>query len=168
MGDKKNLDHAESIEKIVELVNKIHVCMFCTKLQQAPFSSRPMGTMEADKDGNLWFFSNKDSDKNHEVEQNPQVQLLYSDPSNAEFICIFGNAEVLVDKEKAKELWKPLAKVWFQDGPEDANLGIIKVTPTEGHYWDTKHGRMVAFAHMLVGVVTGQTMDDGVEGQLAE
>ncbi len=168
MGDKKNLDHAESKEKIIELVNKINTCMFCTRLQQAPFASRPMGTIEVDKQGIIWFFSNKNSDKNREIEQSGQVQLLYSDPSAAEFLCLYGQAEIILDKQKAKELWRPIAKVWFQNGPEDPELSIIKVTPIEGHYWDTKHGRMVAFAHMLVGVVTGQTMDDGVEGSLAE
>ena len=38
--------------------------------------------------------------------------------------------------------------------------------PERGHYWDTKHGRAVALAKMLVGAVTGTTLDDSIQGRL--
>jgi hypothetical protein len=41
---------------------------------------------------------------------------------------------------------------------------VIKFTPHEGYYWDTKHGNLVAFAKMAVGAALGKTLDDSVEG----
>jgi general stress protein 26 len=59
-----------------------------------------------------------------------------------------------------------VVKAWFQEGPEDPNLSLIKFTPSEGFYWDTKNGKMVAFAKILTSIISGKTMDDSVEGTL--
>ncbi|MGS0748201.1 pyridoxamine 5'-phosphate oxidase family protein [Halpernia sp. GG3] len=64
------------------------------------------------------------------------------------------------------EPWNPLLKIWFTDGKEDSRITVVKVTPSEGYYWDSKHGKFVAFAKMAVGAVTGKTLDDSIEGKL--
>lgn len=56
--------------------------------------------------------------------------------------------------------------MWFQDGPDDPDLTLIRVQPQHARYWDTKHNKMVMWAKMAASVVTGKTMDDGVEGTL--
>jgi hypothetical protein len=38
--------------------------------------------------------------------------------------------------------------------------------PWEGYYWDTKHGKLVAFAKQIAGAVMGKTLDDSIEGKL--
>ena len=53
-----------------------------------------------------------------------------------------------------------------QGGKDDPNITLIKVIPSEGYYWDTKHGTAVAFLKMAASVVIGKTMDDSVEGSL--
>jgi general stress protein 26 len=63
-------------------------------------------------------------------------------------------------------LWKPLAKVWFTGGEDDPRISVIKVEPAEGYYWDNKHGNAIAFVKMLAGALTGQTLDDSIEGKL--
>jgi hypothetical protein len=57
-------------------------------------------------------------------------------------------------------------KVWFTEGKDDPRISVIKVTPTSGYYWDTKHGSAVAFTKMLIGSIIGTTLDDSVEGIL--
>ena len=44
----------------------------------------------------------------------------------------------LSDGAKAEEMWSPIAKTWFHEGPRDPSLTILKVTPEDGYYWDTK------------------------------
>ena len=61
----------------------------------------------------------------------------------------------------AKELY-----TWFTEGKDDPRITVIKVTPTDGYYWDTKHGAAIAGAKMLVGAAIGKTLDDSVEGRL--
>jgi general stress protein 26 len=163
----KNLQNAEAIEKLKELAEKSETCLFCTNIKTGqPFSTRPMAVQEVDDEGNLWFLSDKESNKNMELKEDDHVQLLFSSSSHAGFLNVFGKATVTYDKQKIKELWKPLIKTWFQEGQDDPNISVIKVEPKEGYYWDTKHGKMVAFLKMLTSVVVGKTMDDSIEGTI--
>jgi general stress protein 26 len=153
MGNTKNLISSEAIEKIKELAESANTCHFVTGLSQSPLSSRPMATQKVDEDGSLWFMSDK-------------VQLFYSNQSNSEYLSIFGEAEILFDKDLVDEMWKPIAKAWFTEGKDDPAISLIKVTPREGYYWDTKNNKMVALIKIAAAVVTGKIMDDGVEGSL--
>ncbi|MDB5061825.1 MAG: ral stress protein, partial [Mucilaginibacter sp.] len=49
---------------------------------------------------------------------------------------------------------------------DDPRITVIKVSPTQGYYWDNKHGNAIAFAKQLVGAALGKTLDDSVEGKL--
>jgi general stress protein 26 len=77
-----------------------------------------------------------------------------------------GEATISRDREKIEELWSKIVETWFTEGKDDPRVTIIKVTPTEGYYWDTKHGLAVAGVKMLIGAVTKKTMDDSIQGKL--
>ncbi len=81
-------------------------------------------------------------------------------------MTLYGKAAVNKDKAKIKELWQPIIKTWFTEGIDDPRISVIKVTPEDGYYWDTKHGTIVAFLKMAAGAITGQTLDDSIEGTL--
>lgn len=166
MGETKPLFNTQAVEKIKEMTGDGHIVLFCCNLSAQPFDITPMSTQKVEDDGAIWFFSTKDSDRNKYVQQDPRVQLLYSDTGSQDYLSLYGRAEVLYDKAKAEELWNAHVKVWFPDGPTDPNLSLIRFRPSEGFYWDTKHGKMVAFAKMVASMVTGKTMDDSVEGAL--
>jgi len=140
--------------------------MFTTRLKEAPFNTRPMSPVDTDDEGCIWFFSDKSSNKNREITQNSNVQLYFSNNSSYEFLTIYGDAEVILNRKKLEELWNPIVKVWFTEGKDDPNLSLIKVTPKHSYYWDTRHNRMVSLIKMLTSIATGKTMDDGVEGEL--
>ena len=57
-------------------------------------------------------------------------------------------------------------KTWFTEGKDDPRITVIKFTPEEGYYWDTKHGQVVAFAKQMIGAALGKTLDDSIEGEL--
>jgi general stress protein 26 len=86
MGITKDLDNSEGIKKLKEIAEEIRVCMFCTGVDSLPFETRPMSTLQVDEDGNFWFFSAIDSNKNFEILQDDQVQLIYSKPSDSHFM----------------------------------------------------------------------------------
>lgn len=164
MGDVKNLSNAEAAKKIKELANG-QTTMLCT-FEYTNVITRPMATQGIDEDGTIWFFSMKSSNKNRHIAQNPKVQLIYANNGSAEYLSIEGTAAVLHDQAKIDELWSGWAKTWFTEGKEDPELTLIKFTPANGHYWDTKHNKMVSLAKIAVGAVLGKTMDDGIEGEL--
>ncbi|MEO7834943.1 MAG: pyridoxamine 5'-phosphate oxidase family protein, partial [Ginsengibacter sp.] len=49
---------------------------------------------------------------------------------------------------------------------KDPNISVIKVIPENAYYWDTAHGKMISLLKIAASVVSGKTMDDGVEGKL--
>jgi len=134
----------KALKQIRELVERVNLCMFCTRLGHVPFESRPMITVKVDEDCRLWFFSHASSHKNDEIGHDDRVELLYEDLKNSEFMAIHGVAEILIDSQKAAELWTVDAETWFPNGPEDPNLTIIMVTPIFSHYWHAKQSRMIA------------------------
>lgn len=166
MGKVQSLFNEKAIEKIKDMIGDGQIVMFCCNLSAQPFDATPMSTQDMDDDGTIWFFSARDSDRNQYVQKDGRVQLLYGDRGNQDYISLYGKAEVVHNTAKAEKLWSPMVKVWFPEGPTDPNLSLIRFVPEEGFYWDTEHGKMVTFAKMVASMVTGNSMDDSVEGKL--
>lgn len=167
MGDVKNLTATDAVKKIREIAKDANICMFVTDLSNLPLSARPMATQEVDDEGNIWFMSDKHSDKNAEIENDEQVQLFYSHTGNYEYLSIFGRAEIVNDRRKIEELWTQMAKTWFKEGKDDPNISLIKVVPEDAYYWDTKNNKMVSLIKFAMGAVGITPKDDGgIEGKL--
>jgi Uncharacterized stress protein (general stress protein 26) len=164
--NREDLRGTDAIEKMKALTKKNKTCFFCTHMNGKPMAVRPMSLQQLDDDGIFWFLSADDSHKNEEISTDNKVHLLFQGSPHSDFLSIYGAATISRDTEKIKELWEPLIKTWFTEGKDDPRITVIKVTPEEGYYWDTKHGNMVAFAKMAVGAMLGKTMDDSIEGKI--
>ncbi len=163
----KDLYAADAIKKIKELTDKAPSCFFCTDIETGKsFSTRPMSVQQVDDEGNLWFMSANDSHKNEEIKNDFAVQLLFQGSSYSDFMSLYGRAGITENKEKIKELWKPIMKTWFTEGIDDPRISVIKVTPEEGYYWDTKHNMAIGLLKRITGAIIGKTMDDSIEGNL--
>jgi general stress protein 26 len=162
----KDLSGPEAIKKIKELADKA-TCFFCTNIKTGiPFSTRPMAVQKIDDEGNFWFLSANDSHLNKELSTDPFSHLLFQRSAHSDFLNIYGIAGISTNKEKIKELWEPIYKTWFTEGENDPRITVIKVEPSEGYYWDNKHGNAIAFVKMLAGAVMGKTLDDSIEGMI--
>jgi general stress protein 26 len=164
----EDLTGEEGIKKMKTLIGKASsTCYFCTNMNSNNFSTRPMAVQKTDDDGNLWFLSAIDSQKNADLQQNPAVQLLFQGSPHSDFLSVYGTATISQDKAKIKELWEPIIKTWFTEGVDDPRITVIKVEPTAGYYWDTKHAQVVSLFKTLVGAAIGKTLDDSVEGTIS-
>ncbi|MEO8173333.1 MAG: pyridoxamine 5'-phosphate oxidase family protein [Sediminibacterium sp.] len=166
MGDIKNLVSSEAAEKIKELATGADICMFATSLSKLPLTARPMSTVDVDGEGNIWFISKRSSDKNKEIAGDNRVQLFYASRNNAEYLSVYGDASIIIDKDLFKEKWVVEAKAWLSEGVDDPEMSLIKVSPVDSYYWDTKHNKYVALMKMAAAVITGNPNDDGVEGKV--
>ena len=164
MGDYQNLMQAEAIAKITHIAGG-EMAMLCTFEDDKMFS-RPMATSGIDGDGTMWFMSKTDSLKNRQLRADSRMHLVYAVPGRAEYLSLEGTAIITRDQEKVNELWSAFAKTWFHQGPQDPSLTLLKFTPKAGHYWDTKHSKMVQLAEIAIGALMGKELDDGVEGIL--
>ena len=165
--NRANLNGAEAIRKIKELAEKAGVCFFCTgTLTSGSSGTRPMAVQQVDEQGDLWFLSADDSHKNEELTRDPSVHLFFQGSTHSDFLVLNGTATLSRDHAKIEELWRPVMKTWFIEGIDDPRITVIKVAPSEGYYWSTKHGKAVAGLKMLIGAAIGKTMDDSIEGTL--
>jgi len=163
----EDLQGQEAVKKIKEMVEQAENCFFCSSVATgASNGDRPMNVRKVDDEGNLWFLSASDSRKNQELALDPHVKLYFQGSKHADFMQLNGEAAISRDREKIEELWSKLVETWFTEGRDDPRITVIKVTPTEGYYWDTKHGMAVAGVKMLIGAVLRKTMDDSVQGKL--
>ena len=160
----QNLAGSEALHKLQELATGI--CMFTTFTGNRPAPSRPMALQGVDDQGALYFFSAASSDKNKELAADPAVQLYFCKEGSSEYLSIYGSTTISRDLEKIEQYWSPFVKTWFQGGPDDPDLTLVRVQPEAIHYWDTKHNQMVALLKIAASLVTGKTLDDGVEGEL--
>ena len=143
-------------EEIREMVKDIRFAMLCTNDKNGHIHSRPMGTQGMDKDGNVWFLTDKDSSKIEEIKKNPNVCVCYSSPSDNTYVCVMGKATQVDDQRKIDEYWSPFAKAWFPDGKDDPNITLIKVEAHEVEYWDSDSSRIIEGFKLLKAVVTGK------------
>ena len=76
MDEIINLTNEEASKKLKELTKTINICMFSTNRSNDKGAvTRPMAVQQTDTDHYLWFFSNKDSNKNREIIENNFIQL---------------------------------------------------------------------------------------------
>ncbi len=163
----EDLHGEQAIRKMQNLVDKAKTCFCCTNIaRKTSFDSRPMAVQKVDDAGVFWFLSASDSKKNSEILEDPAVHLFFQGSPHSDFLSLYGDATVSRDKDKIKELWEPLMKAWFTEGENDPRITVIRFVPQDGHYWDTKNGKVVAFAKQVAGAIMGKTLDDSMQGDL--
>jgi general stress protein 26 len=167
MENTKNLTANAGVEKLKELVEAINICLFSTHFKKNDGATfRPMSAQQVDADGNIWFFSNINSDKNREIEKDNAVQLIFSHPGKNSYMIVNGEAEIRFDRPKIEELWSPAAKIWFEKGKDDPDISLIKVNTESAYYWDSEGSKMVNFFKFLASVATGSNLVTGVQGSI--
>lgn len=161
----ENLNREESRKKIRSLVGDIKVAMMITGFDKKPINAIPMTTKKIDNEGHIWFLSLRNSHHNKDLINNKDIQLLYSNPSDMEYLSIFGEAEVTTDRAILEDLYEKTDDNWFEE-IDDPNLTAIKVRPEEAYYWDTKTNKYVTLLKLGVGAVTGNKQNIGEKGKL--
>jgi general stress protein 26 len=162
----QNLTAQEAIDKLTEFIKSESLCFFCTKLVHQPITTRPMSTQKVDELGNIWFMSSNKSHNNTEISHNNQVQLYYSNPSNYEFLSVSGNASVHNERSLIHEMWTPFAEAWFENGKDDADISLIKISPSSGYFRANKSNKMISMIKTLASTIAGRAPEGGVGGTL--
>ncbi|MET9272120.1 pyridoxamine 5'-phosphate oxidase family protein [Kribbella sp. NPDC003557] len=144
----------DSVATVAELVDRATICMFTTMTTDGRHVARPMAVQEVEFDGDLWFFTYAESAKVGEIGANPQVNVSFSNVKQSEWTSIAGSAEIVVDREKAAELWSAPLKVWFPDGLETPGLVLIKVHADTAEYWSSPSSKVVQLFGAVRAAVT--------------
>jgi general stress protein 26 len=150
-------DHDAAIRKLADLIGEIRIATLTTTTADGSLRSRPMTTQGAKFDGQLWFFSKRDSHKAEEVLRQPHVSLSYTGIEGNCYVWVSGRAKLVCDPKKAAELWDGRYDQWFPDGPRDPSLVLIQVTVEQAEYW---HASAVSPLETGFVVLAPQRRDD--------
>jgi general stress protein 26 len=144
----------ENIEKLRELIKDIDIAMLTTVDEDGTLRSRPMGTQDAEFDGDLWFITSVDGGKVEEIRQERQVNVSYADTRGHRYVSVSGTATVIDDRAKVEEFWQPIYKAYFPEGKDDPKLRVMKISVLKAEYWDSPGGiipTIIGFAQALAG-----------------
>lgn len=135
--DKKGL------QKMRALIANSSIFMMATNLKKIPFSVCPMTLQEMDEQGDLWFFTSKDSDHFRAIGHDDRVQLIESNEKDQQYLSIYGNATHIIDNKKVNHLWSSKLNTWFK-GQDDPNLALININMEIAYYWDNNESKLVS------------------------
>lgn len=149
------------------MIKDIDLCMLTTVDESGDLHSRPMSLNgDVDDKGNLWFFTSSNSHKASEIERTPNVNVSFIDTDQQHYISISGAAELVHDKQKIKELWKPILKAWFPDGPDQPDVALLKVKVSKAEYWDTPSSTIAQAISFVSAILTGKQVEMGENKKL--
>src|SRR5438067_303549 len=144
----------EQIDRVWEIIDKVGVCMLTTRfaggLRARPLEARP------DRDaGLIWFVTDLRSGKEHEIEAEHDVGLIFIDVKDKAYLSITARAEVRHDRAKAAEIWKRTDNAWWR-GPDDPNVCLLRVRPITVELWDGPASAAVAAFEFAKARITGE------------
>src|SRR5688572_24849621 len=147
----------DDLQKVRELVKDIDFCMLTTVDENGDLHSRPMSVNgDIDPDGELWFFTAASSHKVSEIEKLPKVNVSFADPENQNYVSITGTAQLVRDREKIDELWKPEFKMWFPEGKDDPDIALLRINLEKAEYWDSPSSTVGYALRFVSSLVTGK------------
>jgi general stress protein 26 len=121
------------------------VAMLGTRDADGSISERPVQPVRVEAEGRVWIFTAADGDIARDVARDARVHVAFVNPADELYASLNGEARVLRDPRKARELWSTAAGLWFPGGPDDPNLGLVRIDVHRGDYWDMKDARLVRF-----------------------
>ena len=153
----------EQTRKVAELIKDHRLAMLTTRDPFGTLMSRPMALQEVEFDGDLWFFAERGSRKVLHVGASPQVNVTVS--GSGSWVSLTGEASVVEDVAKKRELWNAGAEAWLPQGPDDDSVVLIRVEGRSAEYWDTP-GRVATALSFAKAKLTGQRYSGGENEQV--
>jgi general stress protein 26 len=154
-------------QKLREMIKEIDFCMFTTVDENNDLHSRPMSlNNEVDKEGNLWFFTYGNSHKVIEVNRIPKCSVSFAKPDDYRFVSISGKAELIRDKRKIEELWKPELKIWFPKGTDEPDIALLRLQIEKAEYWDGPSNVVAKVVSFVSALVKGESANAGENKKL--
>jgi general stress protein 26 len=143
---------------VAELLKRERFGFLTTITVDGRLTSRPMTLQEAEFDGDLWFFAERDSNPVRHIAASPEVNL--GAGSGGSWVSLTGDAEVVEDAARKRELWNSAVEARFPQGPDDDSVVLIKVHADSAEYWDSP-GRLATLLSFAKAKVTGERIEAG-------
>ena len=83
------------------------------------------------------------------------MNVAFSNPKSQTYVSLSGRAELVRDRAKLEELWKPELKAWFPKGLDEPDIALLRINPDQGEYWDTPSSIVSHALSFIKGVTSG-------------
>jgi general stress protein 26 len=105
----------------------------------APF--QPMTAFAEPADGQIWFFTRKDSDLAVHVADGSAEAMFVVQAKDQKFqACVSGRLETRHDGVRIDRYWSPIVAAWFPDGKDDPSLTLLRLETRDAAAWITEVG----------------------------
>jgi general stress protein 26 len=139
---------------VAELLKGERFGFLTTITMDGRLTSRPMTLQEVEFDGDLWFFAERDSNPVKHISDSPQVNVGVG--SGGTWVSLSGDAVLVVDGAKKRELWNSAVEAWFPQGPDDDSVVLLKVEADSAEYWDSPGSKVTQVLNLVKAKVTGE------------
>jgi general stress protein 26 len=141
-------------ERVWDIIEQVGVCMLTTQFDDG-LRARPVEARPDRAAGLIWFVTDLRSGKEHEIEREHDVGLVFIDPEGKAYLSLTARAEVRRDHAKAAEIWKATDNAWWR-GPDDPNVCVLRVRPLVAELWDGPASKAVAIYEFAKAKLTGE------------
>ena len=148
-----NDDPRASIDRVWETIEKVGIAMLTTHFPGG-LRARPLEARPERHAGLIWFVTDLESGKEHEIEAERDVCLVFVDAADKVYLSITARAEVRRDPAKAAQIWKLTDNAWWH-GPDDPDVCLLRVRPITAELWDGPASRIATAFEFAKAWITG-------------
>jgi general stress protein 26 len=153
-------DKAADIERVWTLIKNIPVAMVVTHEGQGRnMRARPMAMRPVQEEGAIYFLTDVDAPKTTEIRRNETVCLALADNKSQKYVSIAGQAEIIDDRDRVREIWSIYDKAFWPD-KDDARIRILRVRPESAELWEGA-GMVVTAVKLVAAIALGERMNVG-------
>ena len=101
----------------------------------------------------IWFITSRKTDLVEEIGTGSTAQYCVIGEDHDYYACLRGPIEQVEDEAKLDELWNAVVAAWFDDGREDSDVTLLRMTLNDGAIWTATDsavvfGLQIAMANM--------------------
>lgn len=148
--------YASNVKHIWNIIREIPTCMLTTIDWSGQLRSRPMAIQLVEGDERLYLLTNEDSGKVLAIRTDQNVNVVCADAGANRFLSVCGSARILQDRQKIKDLWNPLMKAWFPNGPESPDICLIVIEVEEAEFWDAPTYKWIQLFKIAKAALSGR------------
>ena len=148
MTDKSDID------RVWDIIESVGVCMLTTQFDGG-LRARPVEPRPDRGAGLIWVVTDLHSAKEHEIEAEHDVGLVFIDQKSKAYLSITARAQVRKDTAKAREVWRGTDTIWWRGGPDDPSVCVLRIAPVTAELWDGPASKAGAMYEIAKARLTG-------------
>jgi general stress protein 26 len=158
------MNQESSRDLVWKYVKQVGTCMMVTMNGDGGVRARPMrGTI--DEPGSaIWFFTDRDTDKDEDVTRDSRACLTFADTHEQTYVSLSGRISLIHDRDEIAAHWNEGAEAYFPAGKDDNTVVLMKFTAEAGEYWDAPSSPIVLAIKFLQAKVSGERPELGTQG----